>query len=216
MKRIITTIALGLLLNGCSETGSHSRAVFMLVDTSGTYTEELGRAQKIINYLLGTLGPGDSLAVARVGTRSFSEKEIIAKVTFDRRPSAANEQKRAFRNTIDAFAKNVTPAAHTDITGALIQAAQYLRETGAGRQTVLIFSDMEEDLDKQTVRNFKIDLRELEVVAVNVIKLRSDNIDPRQYIGRLEKWQQRVRDAGARDWRVVNDLERLDVILERS
>ena len=35
----------------------------------------------LINYLLGTLQPGDSLAVARIDTGSFSEKDIVAKVT---------------------------------------------------------------------------------------------------------------------------------------
>ena len=77
----------------------------MLVDTSGTYAEEAGKAQLIINYLLGTLQPGDSLAVARVKSRSFSEKDIIAKATFDTRPSQANAQKRAFRDQVDAFAR---------------------------------------------------------------------------------------------------------------
>lgn len=219
MRRFSAAIAglvLAVLLGGCAETRDHARAVFMLVDTSGTYTEELKRAQVIVNYLLGTLQPGDSLAIARVGSRSFSEKEIIAKVTFDRRPSEANAQKRAFRARFDAFAANAEPQTHTDITGALIQAAQYLRETGAGHQTVLIFSDMQEDLDRATVRNFPIDLKGLDIVAVNVIKLRADNRDPRLYMGRLESWEKRVITAGARDWRVVNDLERLDTILKAS
>lgn len=219
MRRFSAAIAglvLAVLLGGCAETRDHARAVFMLVDTSGTYTEELKRAQVIVNYLLGTLQPGDSLAIARVGSRSFSEKEIIAKVTFDRRPSEANAQKRAFRARFDAFAAGVEPQTHTDITGALIQAAQYLRETGAGHQTVLIFSDMQEDLDRATVRNFPIDLKGLDIVAVNVIKLRADNRDPRLYMGRLESWEKRVITAGARDWRVVNDLERLDTILKAS
>ena len=39
----------------------------MLLDTSGTYKKELKRAEAIINYLLGTLQPGDSLAVAFEG-----------------------------------------------------------------------------------------------------------------------------------------------------
>lgn len=219
MRRLSVAIAglvLALLLGGCAETRDHARAVFMLVDTSGTYTEELKRAQVIVNYLLGSLQPGDSLAIARVGSRSFSEKEIVAKVTFDRRPSEANAQKRAFRARFDAFAASAESQAHTDITGALIQAAQYLRETGAGHQTVLIFSDMQEDLDRATVRNFPIDLKGLDIVAVNVIKLRADNRDPRLYMGRLENWEKRVTTAGARDWRVINDLERLDTILKRS
>ena len=48
------------------------------------------------------------------------------------------------------------------------------------------------------------------MVAVNVVKLKTDNIDPRRYFGRLEAWQKRVKAAGATEWRVINDLERLD------
>ena len=90
----------------------------MLVDTSGTYAQEVGKAQVIINYLLGTLQPGDSLAVARVKSRSFSEKDIIAKATFDNRPSQANAQKRAFRDKIDAFAEDSRAAAPTPTSPA--------------------------------------------------------------------------------------------------
>lgn len=215
MKRRIALLAvLGLsLLVACADQRSHVRAVYMLIDTSGTYAQEVGKAQAIVNYLLGNLEPGDSLAVARVDSRSFSEKNIIRKATFDKRPSHANEQKRAFRAAMDKFARGVSGSAHTDITGALIQGAEYLNETGAGEKTILIFSDMQEELDKVTVRDFPIGLKNIRVVAVNVTKLRSDNVDPRLYLGRLERWQKRVEQAGATEWRVINDLEHLDAIL---
>src|SRR5213079_971300 len=147
IKRLFLAALLlvGMAVAGCGDSRSHSNAVYMLVDTSGTYAQEVGKAQIIINYLLGTLQPGDSLAVARVKTRSFSEKDIIAKVTFDSRPSQANAQKRAFRDKIDAFVKSVGGSAYTDITGGLIQGGMYLNETGAGRKTILIFSDMQEE-----------------------------------------------------------------------
>jgi len=74
---------------GCADQKAHSHAVYMLVDTSGTYAEEIGKAQVIINYLLGALNSGDSLAVARVRSRSFSEKDIIAKATCDHRLAQA-------------------------------------------------------------------------------------------------------------------------------
>jgi hypothetical protein len=188
----------------------------MLVDTSGTYAQEVGKAQVIINYLLGTLQSGDSLAVARVKSRSFSEKDIIAKVTFDNQPSRANVQKRAFKDKIDAFVKSVGGSAYTDITGGLIQGAMFLNETGAGTKTILIFSDMQEELDKVTVREFPINLKDIRVVALNVVKLKTDNIDPRRYMGRLEAWQKRVEGAGASEWRIVNDIERLDGVLGRG
>ncbi|HEX7052522.1 MAG TPA: VWA domain-containing protein [Burkholderiales bacterium] len=205
-----------LLAVGCGDPRAHTHGVYMLVDTSGTYAEEVAKAQRIINYLLGTLQPGDSLAVARVQSRSFSEKDIIAKATFDTRPSQANAQKRAFRDKIDAAFRNVTGSKYTDITGGLIQAAEFLNEGGAGTKTIIVFSDMQEELDRATVRNFPISLKDIRVVAVNVVKLRTDNVDPRRYLGRLEQWKERVVKAGAREWRVINDLDHLDALLARA
>jgi hypothetical protein len=199
---------------GCTDPRSHAHAVYLLVDTSGTYAEEVGKAQLIVNYLLGSLQPGDSLAVARVRSRSFSEKDIIAKVTFDQRPSQANAQKRHFRDQVEVFTSTARGSVHTDITGGLLQGALFLNETGAGKKTILIFSDMQEELDRATIREFPIDLKDIRVVAVNVVKLRTDNIDPRRYLGRLEAWQKRVESAGAREWRVINDIEHLDRLLK--
>jgi hypothetical protein len=214
MKRLLIALVCvaSLAPAGCSDSRGRAHAVYMLVDTSGTYAQESGKAQLIINYLLGTLQPGDSLAVAKVESRSFTEKDIIAKATFDQRPSQANAQKRAFRDKIDATFKRVKGSAYTDITGAILQGAEFLNETGAGKKTIIIFSDMQEELDKVTVRNFPIKLTNIHFVAVNVVKLKSDNVDPRRYIGRLEAWHKRVKAAGAADWRVINDLERLDNI----
>ena len=199
---------------GCADPRSHTHAVYLLVDTSGTYAQEIDKAQVIVNYLLGSLQPGDSLAVARVRSRSFSEKDIIAKATFDQRPSQANAQKRIFKDQITAFTATARGSAKTDITGGLIQGALFLNETGAGKKTILIFSDMQEELDRSTIRDFPIDLKDIRVVAVNVVKLNTDNIDPRLYLGRLDAWQKRVERAGAREWRVINDLEHLDALLK--
>ena len=208
--------AAALAATGCVDQRSHSHAVYMLVDTSGTYAQEAGKAQVIINYLLGSLQPGDSLAVARVQSRSFSEKDIVAKATFDSRPSQENAQKRAFRERIENSFRAVSGSRYTDITGGLIQGAEFLNETGAGSKTIIIFSDMQEELDKVTQRDFPISLKGVRVVAVNVVKLKTDNIDPRKYMGRLEAWQKRVETAGAREWRVINNLDRLDAILARG
>lgn len=208
--------AAALAAAGCVDQRSHTHAVYMLVDTSGTYAQEAGKAQVIINYLLGSLQPGDSLAVARVQSRSFSEKDIVAKATFDSRPSQENAQKRAFRERIENSFRAVSGSRYTDITGGLIQGAEFLNETGAGSKTIIIFSDMQEELDKVTQRDFPISLKGVRVVAVNVVKLKTDNIDPRKYMGRLEAWQKRVETAGAREWRVINNLDRLDAILARG
>jgi len=217
-RLLLLSLALlaGSFSAGCGDSRSHAQAVYVLIDTSGTYSQEAGRAQVIVNYLLGTLQPGDSLAVARVESRSFTEKDIIAKATFDARPSQANAQKRAFREKTDGFLKSVKGSRYTDISGGLLQGAEFLNETGAGTKTIVVFSDMQEELDKITVRDIPMNLKRIRVVAVNVVKLKTDNIDPRRYFGRLEAWQKRVVAAGASEWRVINDLERLDAIFSRS
>lgn len=215
-KYLVGGLALATLLSmpGCGDSHLHSQAVYMLVDTSGTYEKQVSKAVRIVNYLLATLNPGDSMAVAKVETRSFTEKDIIAKVTFDGRPSRATEQKRAFKDKIAAFARGAKGSAYTDITGGLIQGAEYLNETGAGTKTIVIFSDMEEDLSKGTVRDFPIKLDGIRIVALNVTKLGSDNVDPRKYLDRLAQWEARVRKAGATDWVVINDLDNhMDMIL---
>lgn len=206
---------LGLAVSGCGDSRSNAHAVYMLVDISGSYVREAPKAQRIINYLLGTLQPGDSFAVARLDSRSFSEKDILAKATFAARPSQANAQKRVFRDNIDASLKTVKGSGYSDVTGALLQAAEFLNETGAGTKTIVVFSDMQEELDKVTVRDVPLDLKNIRVVALNVVKLNTDNIDPRRYLGRLDSWRKRVEKAGAAEWRVINDLERIDSIVRR-
>ena len=111
--------------------------------------------------------------------------------------------------SIDSAFRKVSGSKYTDITGALIQGAEFLNEGAAGTKTIIIFSDMQEELDKVTVRSFPISLKNIRIVAVNVVKLRSDNIDPRRYLGRLDEWKTRVVKAGAVEWQVVNDLDHL-------
>jgi hypothetical protein len=210
---LLAILALPFTLAGCADNRSHSNGVYLLIDTSGTYTEQVTKARKIINYLLANLNAGDSLAVAKVESKSFSEKDIVAKVTFDRRPSQANLEKRAFNLKIEEFSKNIKGSAFTDITGGLIQAAEYLNEANPGNKTIIIFSDMQEELGKGTVRDFPIKLTGIRVMAVNVTKLSADNVDPRRYLDRLAWWEKRVREAGATEWLVINDLEHLDKVL---
>ena len=213
-KRLsLIPICLVLIVGGCADTTSHSKGVYMLLDSSGTYTNELTGAQSIINYLLGTLEPGDSFGIAKIDSASFSEKDIIAKMTFDKRPSVTNKQKRLFKQKVEDFVRSVTKgSAYTDITGGILQASEYLNETGAGKKYILIFSDLKEDLKKGHIRDFGILVSGCDVVALNVTKLRSDNIDPREYYDRVEKWKARV-EAGGGNWRMINDLGRLDAIL---
>jgi hypothetical protein len=162
--------------------------------------------------VLGKMQPSDSFAVARIDTASFTERNIIAKATFDDRPSTANQQKRSFAGHVEQFVDQSYPSPYTDITGGVLQAIEFLNEKGTGRKEILIFSDMKEDIAKGYVRNLPLDLRGFEVVALNVTKLRTDNVDPREYLNRLDAWKHRIEKGGGK-FRVINDLERLDGVL---
>lgn len=212
MKRLLSMATIAFVLASCSDPIPPGRGVYMLLDTSGTYTEELRKAQQIINAILSQLEPGDTFAVARIDTGSFSERDIVARMVFDDRPSMTNQQKRKFRDVVDAFVRTVKPASYTDITGGILQAVEYLNEKNPGRKTILIFSDLKEDLQKGYVRNIPFTVDGYDVVALNVTKLNSDNIDPRKYLNRLEAWQARVESGGG-TWRVVNDLEGIERVL---
>lgn len=204
--------ACACLLAACADHGPRGTGVYLLLDTSGTYREELDKAEQIIHYTLSRLDAFDSFAVARIDTGSFSERDIVARVTFEDRPSAANLQKRQFAETVSTFLGSAESSRYTDITGGLLQAVEYLDEKAPRKKTILIFSDLKEDLESGYVRDLDIPLQGVEVIALNVTKLRSDNIDPREYLSRLEAWRERV-EAGGGTWRVVNDLDRLESLL---
>ena len=205
-------VGAALVLTACAPPVAHNTGVYLLVDTSGSYNRQVNKAEQIILFALSRLQPLDSFAVARIDTASFTEKNIIAKATFDDRPSTANQQKRAFASRVEKFVDESRSAPYTDITGGLLQAIEFLNEKKPGRKEILIFSDMKEELAKGYVRDLPLDFKGFEVVALNVTKLRSDNFDPREYLSRLEAWRARVEKGGGH-WRVINDLDRLDGLL---
>ena len=209
--RLPTALVLATLL-ACSPAPPTNTGVYMLLDTSGTYREELQKAEHIIRYTLSRLDAADTFAVARIDTGSFSEKDIVAKTSFDDRPSMINRQKRLFVEQVSMFVNQTGSSPYTDITGGLLQAVEFLNEKGAGRKTILIFSDLKEDLEEGYVRDITFELDGFEVIALNVTKLRSDNVDPREYLSRLNDWQTRVEKSGG-EWRVINDLDGLAGVL---
>ena len=211
MKRYCLPV-IAFLVAGCSPSPSNNTGVYMLIDTSGTYREEIKKAEQIIRYSLSRLDATDSFAVARIDTGSFSEKDIVAKITFDDRPSTINGQKRAFAEQISVFVKEAKSSPYTDITGGLLQAVEYLNEKDPAAKTVLIFSDLKEDLEEGYIRDIDFDLSGFNIIALNVTKLRSDNVDPREYLSRLDTWQKKVEKSGGH-WKVINDLDGLEGLL---
>ncbi len=211
--KILTIILSCAILVACTRSTLNNHGVYMLLDTSGTYSEELQKAEQIIRFALSRLDATDTFAVARIDTGSFSEKDIVAKVTLDDRPSAMNKQKRLFAQQVQTFVGSVRSSRYTDITGGILQGVEFLNEKAPGRKTILIFSDLKEDLQAGYVRDISLELDGFTVIALNVTKLRSDNINPREYLDRVSDWESVVQKAGGK-WRVINDLDGLEGLFQ--
>lgn len=117
-----------------------------------------------------------------------------------------------FAQQVSAFVDSADPSPYTDITGGLLQAVEFLNEKETGRKAIFLFTDLKEDLEEGYIRDIEVPLEGFEVIALNVTKLRTDNIDPREYLGRLEQWRGRVEKTGGQ-WRVINDLDSLQGLL---
>lgn len=211
--RIVTRLAAAMLLTlltACGEPANNSRAAFVLIDIHSEYAGEMQQAQTLTNYLLAHLTSGDSMAIAFIDNSSYTERNIIARAEFDHRPSLATQQKRQVRAELDAFLDRFrVPSAHSDITGGVLLARDFLREASAGQSYLFILSDMHEDLLPGMNRDMPLELDGVHVVAVNVKRQRRDNFDPQAYQQRLAQWQQRVEDSGGH-WQIANDLARLE------
>jgi len=97
----------------------------------------------------------------------------------------------------------------------LLQAIEYLNESGSANKYILVFSDLQEELAQGYVRDVPFELSGFHIIALNVTKLRADNQDPKIYLARVEQWRKKAEKGGG-TWRVINDLERLDNILAKG
>jgi hypothetical protein len=216
MKRI-ALVAL-ILTGSCTSGTQYSQAVCALVDVSGTYADQKEDVVNVIRRgVLPKLTPGDSLFVIRIDEESYKKGNVEATVKLDARPSRANAQKLAFAAQLESFSQRKTRAPHTDIRGAMMLGAEYLRESGAGRRTMVIFSDMEEDLPRGVKRELAPDeLKGVRVVAMNVKRLAADNANPAVYRQRLEGWEKQATSHGAKEFRVVLEPEKLTELLDEG
>src|SRR5690625_7289774 len=113
---VLLAICTALLLHGCSAPADQRRAAVILIDISGDYASELQQARVLSNYLLANLNSGDSLAIAFIDNSSFTERNVIARVTFDHLPIVASQQKRHFPVQVQGFLRKFkVPSHHSDI-----------------------------------------------------------------------------------------------------
>jgi len=216
MKNLMLVLfASGLL--ACTNSRNYAQAVCALVDVSGTYADQKVDVVNVIKRgILPKLMPGDSLYVIRIDDESYKKDNVEADVNLDVRPSRANAQKLAFARKLEDFAHRPQRARHTDIRGAMMLGAEYLKETGAATRTLVVFSDMEEDLPKGVKRDLAADeFAGMRVLAMNVKKLNTDNANPTAYRARLAAWKQQITSHGAKEFQVVLEPDRLDELLEQ-
>ena len=95
-----------------------------------------------------------------------------------------------------------------------MQAIEFLNEQGSGKKYILIFPDLKAELAQGYVRDIPFQLAGFSVIALNVTKLRADNLDPKIYQGRVEHWRGEVEKGGG-SWNMINDLENLDHVFQR-
>jgi hypothetical protein len=196
---------------GCSGAERYEQALAVLVDVSGTYADEKDEVARILKReVLPNLLPGDTIAVIRIDSESYEKDNVEALMTLDRRPSHANAQKLGLAKRLDEFAAAENRSKFTDIRGAMLLAADYLREVDAGSRVLLVFSDMREELPKGSKRKFdENEFAGVQVVAMNVVQLESDTADPAQFRDRMAAWETDVTEAHATGWRTFMDAEKL-------
>lgn len=210
MKRALELISTGfiaLLFQACSDNKQYETAMCALVDISGTYASEKTSVANIIKAgVLSSLLPGDSLFLITIDSNSYNDKDLKAKLTLDYRPSEANKQKLAFSNKLDEFANDPARSQYTDVSGAMMLCGDYLKKTQAGTQIMLIFSDMREELPPGVKRKFDEDeFKNIDILALNVIKLNKDSNDPTIFRERLKTWEQTALNSGAHRWDIIDD-----------
>jgi len=208
--------AAALLAAGCTDAHAHARAVCVLVDVSGTYADQRHEVIRVVKSgLLPHLRPGDSLVVIRVGDHGYTKDSVVATATLDDQPSHANAQKMELAGKLDRFAAADLRERHTDLSGAILLAAEYLRASHAGRKSMVVFSDMLEELPRGAQRTLGPgELAGVDVVALNVKRLAADQNDPAAYRRRLDGWGVRLAAAKAASWTVVLDPSDLASRLE--
>jgi len=207
--------ALALTLQGCMESSRYDQAICVLMDVSGTYADQKPEVVRILKReILPALVPGDTVVIIRIDSQSYEKDNVEAVVTLDARPSKANAQKLALAQTLDRFAEREERSTHTDIPGAMMLGAEYLRELGARSSVMLVFSDMAEDLPAGSKRTLaEREFEGVQIIAMNVKRLQPDNADPERFRTRLATWEERTTGAGALGFRTFQDDQKLAAYL---
>jgi hypothetical protein len=216
-NRLLISIVFAFTAVGCTDNKAYETAYCALADISGTYAQEKDSVARIIKAgILPEMIPGDSIFLIKIDSNSYSEENLQRKLVLDYKPSETNAQKMTFATTLDEFASDPTESQNTDISGAMMLCSDYLKETKAGTQVMIIFSDMQEDLPKGVVRNFsEAEFNGIDIAAMNIIKLSADSSNPEVYRNRLKVWEANSKKAGARSWTTMMDASKIQEFIHQ-
>ena len=215
MKPIIKSSLLLAVLTvfgaGCTDSKHYETSYCALIDISGTYAGEKASVVNTIKAgIVPEMIPGDSLFFVMIDSNSYHEDNLVTKLTLDYRPTRANDQKLAVAQRLDEFGQGKAKSRLTDISGAMMLCSDYLKATGSGTQVMFVFSDMNEELPSGVVRKFtEREFDGIDIVAMNIIKLNKDSANPEVYRERLERWNRRTMESGARSWNTLLDATKI-------
>lgn len=206
--------SMALPLAGCEEEKERAASVHALIDVSGSYFRELDKAMRALRVMMGFVRAHDSFAVAEISGCSFTDEAVLLRFTAPDRPSERQRLVAASAARLADYAAKARATSFTDIRGALTQAVQHLAARPAASRSIVIFSDLEEELPPNCRRDAPLPagLRGMRVVACNVTRLPDDNRDPARYARRIDGWRRLVETAGG-IWQVVSDPADLVALL---
>ena len=208
---VIALAGLLAVLAGCGEGRRYDQAICALIDVSGTYADQKQEVVKVIKRdVLPGMVPGDTFIAILVDSESYERSNVKSVTTLDTRPSRANAQKLALARQLDAFAVGEVRSEYSDIPGAMMLGAEYLREVASGSRVMLVFSDLQEELPSGARREMRGDeFAGIQVVAMNVKRLEADAADPEAFRQRIGSWKARVERSGGAGWRTFLDSSKL-------
>jgi len=210
--KVMPLFILLYFLHSCAMT-KETKAIYVLIDSAESEEQQSNDLIMAMRHLLNILKPGDSIALARIDNKNFSEKDEVLRLRFDRRTAMANAQKRAFLESVKQFCQNIEPGKGNDITGGVLHAIEYLNETQASQAYILVFSDLQLNAKKDYFKNFTINFNGIHVIAMKIKKILEDEIESKKYLERTNEWANQV-NAGDGKWSLLYDVKKLNEVIK--
>ncbi len=214
LNRLAVSFLILLVCGACGFVTSTNKAVFVLVDVSGTYSKHASDAISSSRVMISKLQTNDWVGFAQISSCSFSDNGLVVREQLPSIPSQAAQVKTRIFEQLNAYGDALQPTSYTDIKGGLRYATNELGQANFDNKFIVIYSDMFEDVapDCQT-QNLEVDLTGVTVIASNVTKTNEDERDPQSYFDRLNLWKDYVESSGGR-WVIASTAEQINELVD--